>query len=144
MLILKNLTESSGILYERFIGSPFFLSPSLLSSLPQFTSERAFKFRKSGEIYSGTDCLFYPIPRIRVRSDHLRSFHLQGNFILGFRISSIFSASIRFFFLFFSRPTTRCRFHPALCAALRETAWFIRHLKSSDLSQDFCLIATAT
>ena len=32
MLILKNLTESSSVLYERFIGSPFSLSPSLLSS----------------------------------------------------------------------------------------------------------------
>jgi len=102
MLILKNLTESSGVLYlEVHRLSVFSLSFPPIPSLPQFTSERAFKFRKSGEIYSGTDCLFYPIPRIRVRSDHLRSFHLQGNFILGFRISSIFSASIRFFFFFF-------------------------------------------
>lgn len=97
--------------------------PPLLPSLPLYRShwpERAFKFRKSREIYSGTDCLFYPISRIRVLSDHLRSFHLRGNFILGFRISSIPSASIRFLFLpfFFFRPTTRCRFHPATLRGL--------------------------
>jgi len=123
MLILKNLTESSGVLYEKFIGSPFSLSPSLLSrpyrsslareplnfvNLAKYIQERTACFIQS----QGSECA------LTIFAASICKVILFWAF--GFPRSSLLQ--FVFFFFFFSRPTMRCRFYPALCAALRETA----------------------
>lgn len=123
MLILKNLTERAGLrssLCERFIGPSRFFR-RFLRHVPRVrrqiegkrerkkkketerggTRGSLNKFRKSREIYSRATraAPLYPIPKIRVLSDHLRGSHPWGNFILSFSRLPLAAHPLKSFFL---------------------------------------------